>query len=90
MGVQCINECAYFQTITTVSAMKESNLGAIVFQKNDCRKDFSAIYPQISGITLTCHPNRLPKFGNETYPFVVDWQMPNLEQNKQGEIINQR
>jgi hypothetical protein len=68
--------------------MTESNLGAIVFQKNDCRNDFSAINPQNTGFTVDSHPNRTPKFSNETFPFVVDWQIPNLEQDKQGEIIN--
>jgi hypothetical protein len=61
---------------------ENSNLVVIAQKKIDSRSDFSAIYSRKSGNRAVGHTRRLPKYGDETYSFIVDWQMPGLEPNK--------
>ena len=64
------------------SMMTENNLVVTEQKKLESRNDFNAIYPRKSGVKKNYHIVTLPKYSDQTFPFVVDWQVPNLHPRK--------
>lgn len=65
-----------------VSMMTENNLVVTEQKKFESRNDFNAIYPRKSGVKKNYHVVSIPKYSDQTFPFVVDWQVPKLHQRK--------
>lgn len=62
--------------------MTKNHLVAIALEKINSRKDYSTLYPSNLSIRKTYNQDNLTNYSSETYPFIVDWQIPKSELNK--------
>lgn len=61
--------------------MTQNHLVAIALEKINSRKDYSTLSPRNLSIRKTHNQDNLTNYSSETFPFIVDWQMPKLELN---------